>query len=119
MHEHKAKLRSNDEYREVLKGGRSVANSLAVLYVLRRTGSEAPTRFGVSVPRRFGTAVSRNRVRRLFWEAYRLEACRLSGGADIVLIPRVGARGKGFTACALALRDLLGRLRVYGEGAGE
>lgn len=111
-----ARLRSNEQYREVLKCGRSVANGLAVLYVLHRTGSDAAIRFGISVPRRFGTAVARNRVRRLFWEAYRLEASQLRGGSDLVLIPRVGARGKGFWDCSSALRELLARLKAYKEG---
>ncbi len=114
-----ARLRSNDQYREVLKSGRSVANSLAVLYVLHRPGDSFQDRFGISVPRRFGTAVARNRVRRLFWEAYRLEAGQLRGGTDMVLIPRVGARGKGFWDCAAALRELLGRVKAYGEGAAK
>lgn len=112
-----ARLRSNEQYREVLKCGRSVANSLAVLYVLPKNGQGLLVpRFGISVPRRFGTAVARNRVRRLFWEAYRLEADHLRGGIDLVLIPRFGARGKGFQECSAALKGLLVRLEAYREG---
>lgn len=93
----------------MLHRGRSVADNLAVLYVLVRGDGGHANRFGVSVPRRFGTAVARNRVRRLFWESYRLVAPSLRGGADLVLIPRVGARSKGFLEVAASLERLLSR----------
>ena len=119
MPRHVARLRSNQDFRDVLKRGRSVADSLAVLYVLRRSDGEACNRFGVSVPRRFGTAVARNRVRRLFWEAYRLQPDIKAAGADLVLIPRNGARGKDFADVNLSLRRLLARLELVNSGASS
>ena len=113
------RLRSNQQYREVLKRGRSVADSLAVLYVLRRSDGAPGNRFGVSVPRRFGTAVARNRVRRLFWEAYRLEAAALQEGADLVIIPRTGARRKGYVEVAASVRHLLSRQGLIGPEAAR
>jgi ribonuclease P protein component len=103
------RLRANDEYRDVIKRGRSVANDLAVLYVLEKQGVR---RLGVSVPRRFGTAVARNRVRRLFWEAYRFCGPGLQDGFDLVLIPRRGARGKRYREVLCALRELCTRAGV-------
>jgi ribonuclease P protein component len=119
MQGHQARLRSNQDYREVLKGGRSVADNLAVLYVLQRSVPEGANRFGVSVPRRFGTAVARNRVRRLFWEAYRQDAALLRPGLDLVLIPRVGARGKGYHDAVSSLHGLLARQRLFAEGVAK
>jgi ribonuclease P protein component len=102
------KLRSNEEFREVLKRGRSFANDLAVLYVLRApAGEAAAAKFGVSVPRRFGGAVDRNRVRRLFWEAHRrLEGDSAAQGRRLVIIPRHRARGSSYWDVLAALEDL-------------
>jgi ribonuclease P protein component len=114
-----ARLRSNQDYRDVLKRGRSVADSLAVLYVLQRPDGAGANRLGISVPRRFGTAVARNRVRRLFWEAYRLQPDVLPKGADLVLIPRVGARGKGYHEVTASLRRLLSRQGLFAAGGAQ
>jgi ribonuclease P protein component len=42
----------------------------------------------LSVSRRFGPAVRRNRLRRLYREAFRLTKQQMPTGFDIVLIPR-------------------------------
>jgi ribonuclease P protein component len=111
----KGKFRSNREFQQVMRRGRSYANDLAVLYVLGQPEAE-PSRFGVSVPRRFGKAVARNRVRRLFWEAHRRlgDAC---AGRWLVVIPRSKARGKRYAEVYAALLDLRGRAGVRSAAA--
>ncbi len=49
-------------------------------------------RLGVAIPRRFGPAVRRNRLRRLYQEAFRLEKAQgtLPAGLDLVLSPAPG-----------------------------
>jgi ribonuclease P protein component len=46
------------------------------------------TRVGFSVSRKVGAAVLRNRLRRLYREAFRLVREQLPKGLDLVLIPR-------------------------------
>ena len=46
------------------------------------------SRVGLSVSKRYGGAVQRNRLRRLYREAFRLTRHELPGGLDIVMIPR-------------------------------
>lgn len=52
------------------------------------------SRLGVSVSRKVGNAVVRNRVKRLFREAFRLSQHDLPAGVDLVLIPKAGALGR-------------------------
>lgn len=45
-------------------------------------------RLGISIGRRFGTAVSRNRVKRLLREAFRLERAAMATSIDLVVLVR-------------------------------
>jgi ribonuclease P protein component len=46
------------------------------------------TRLGLSVSRKYGNAPARNRLRRLYREAFRLSKQLLPTGLDLVLLPR-------------------------------
>ncbi len=46
------------------------------------------SRLGLSVGKKFGGAVQRNRIRRVYREAFRLARPELPTGWDIVLVPR-------------------------------
>ena len=60
----------------------------AILIVVAVPNAQEWTRLGLSVGRRIWRgAVQRNRVRRIFREAFRLEYEALPSGVDLVLIP--------------------------------
>lgn len=70
-----------------------------------RPNSLPHPRLGLSVGRRIGNAVTRNRVKRLLREAWRLNKQLLAGTpCDIVVIPRPGAAQWRFPAVQSAVQ---------------
>lgn len=79
-------LRSSADFRRVFERKRSVADDQIILYAC---ANDLPhSRLGVSVARKVGSAVKRNRIRRLYREAFRLSKDELPAGLDLVIIPR-------------------------------
>jgi ribonuclease P protein component len=82
-HEH---LRSPADFRRVYERRRSASDDWLLVYA--RENNLPYSRLGLSVSRKVGGAVRRNRIRRLYREAYRLVRHELTPGFDLVLIPR-------------------------------
>lgn len=77
-------VRSGDFQRAFREGSR--ARGALLVVVARRNGLEG-TRLGLSIGRVvWKSAVKRNRVRRVFREAFRLEYAALPRGYDLVLV---------------------------------
>jgi ribonuclease P protein component len=82
-HEH---LRRPADFKRVYDGRRSASNGFLIVYA---AANGLPySRVGFSVSRKFGGAVQRNRLRRLYREAYRFSRHEMPVGLDLVLIPR-------------------------------
>src|SRR5262245_6561078 len=82
-HEH---LRRPQDFRRVYDRRRSAGDTWLLVY-----GCENGLpylRVGLSVARKVGSAVRRNRLRRLYREAFRLTRGQMPVGLDLVLIPR-------------------------------
>src|SRR5438067_7205036 len=84
-HEH---LRRPRDFQRVYDRRRSVSDGTLLVYACENGLPYA--RLGLSVSRKFGRAVRRNRLRRLFREAFRLTKAELPVGLDLILIPRTG-----------------------------
>jgi ribonuclease P protein component len=85
-HEH---LRRPADFKRVYDRRRSASDTSLIVYVCE---NQLPyLRLGLSVSRKFGGAVERNRLRRLYREAFRLTRHDMPAGLDLVLIPRTPA----------------------------
>jgi ribonuclease P protein component len=103
-------LRKNKNYQFVYRVGKSYANRMIVLYVLKN--SSRTTRIGFVTGKRLGGAVVRNRVKRLFKEAYRLNQAKLALGCDLVVIGRVPVVGQSQTAVTQSFMNLCRKAKV-------
>jgi len=117
------RLRENRDFRLIYARGRSHADSLAVIYVMRRNGDHANAapgrRIGFVVSKKLGDAVVRNRIKRRMREALRLRLPDLREGPfDIIFVGRTGAKGAEWSAIQVSVGELLrraGMLRANAE----
>jgi len=82
-------LRRPADFQRVYQRRRSVSDEWLIVYACEN--GLPHLRLGLSVSRKIGPATYRNRLRRLYREAFRLTRERMCGGLDLVLIPRTPA----------------------------
>jgi ribonuclease P protein component len=82
-HEH---LRRPADFQAVYDARASVSDAWLLLFA--KPNGLPYARLGLSVSRKWGSAVVRNRIRRVFREAFRLSRVELPVGLDLILIPR-------------------------------
>jgi ribonuclease P protein component len=79
-------LRRPSDFQRVYDRRRSASDEWLLIYACEN--GLPHLRLGCSVSRKVGGAVRRNRLRRLYREAFRLTKHALPPGLDLVLIPR-------------------------------
>jgi ribonuclease P protein component len=82
-------LRRPADFRRVYDRRRSASDACVIIYVCEN--GLPYLRLGLSVSRKVGGAVERNRLRRLYREAFRLTRHEMPVGLDLVVIPRSAA----------------------------
>jgi ribonuclease P protein component len=80
------RLRRPGDFQAVYSARRSVAGGPLVVYALPNVVGHA--RLGLSVGRTVGDAVTRNRVKRMLRESFRLQKCVLPAGFDFVVVAK-------------------------------
>ena len=100
-------LKKNKDFQLVYKCGKSYANKYLVMYI--KENNTGKNRLGISVSKKVGNSIVRHRLTRLIRESYRLQEDSFRCGIDIVVIARIGAKGRTYKDIESALLHL-GRL---------
>lgn len=88
------RIRKNSHFRYIYSHGKSYSNSNLVLYYIRN--KKNINRLGLSVSKKVGNSVTRNRIRRLVRENYRLNKESFKVGYDFVFIARTQSAKSDF-----------------------
>jgi ribonuclease P protein component len=98
-------LKDNEDFKEVYRTGKSFANKYLIMYVKKNHSNI--NRLGISVSKKVGNSVVRHRLTRLIRESYRLSEDSFNNGLDIIVVARVGAKGKDYREIDSALLHLI------------
>lgn len=74
------------DFKRILREGRKISGTVGSAIVLNSRSGKS--RLGAIVSGKIGNAVKRNRIRRIFQEAFRAARINLVQKLDIVIIPR-------------------------------
>ncbi|NLP34185.1 MAG: ribonuclease P protein component [Clostridiales bacterium] len=102
---HTQSLKKNSDFRTIYRTGKSYANKYLVMYIKNNNLNE--NRLGISVSKKVGNSVIRHRITRLIRESYRLSEDKIKSGYDIIIVSRVGAKGKSYSEIESALMHLI------------
>ncbi len=106
-------LKNNEDFKEIYSTGKSLANKYLIMYV-KKNHSDV-NRIGISVSKKVGNSVVRHRIARLIRESYRLSEDSFLRGIDIIVVARVGAKGKAYSEIESALLHLIKLHRIGNE----
>lgn len=99
-------IKKNRDFQTVYGRGKSLANKLLVMYVMK---TERPdTRIGISVSKKVGNSVVRHHITRLIRESFRLHEDMVETGLDIVVVARAAAKEEDYKSIESAYMHLCG-----------
>lgn len=101
-------LKRNFEFRRVYNKGNYSAGKYMVLYSLPNNSEK--NRLGITASKKIGKSVSRNRIRRLIKESYRLQGDTYKKGHDVVFVARSADKNTGLAEIRREMEILAGKL---------
>lgn len=114
---HTLSMKENRDFRRLYHRGKSAVTGLVVIYAAKNRLSYS--RLGITVSVKIGGAVTRNRVKRLIREAYRLHEAAFPSGWDYVFVARsraCNAKCADMERAMLAAAETLGLRQKAAKG---
>ena len=114
------RLKKNFEFTIVYKRGKSFANDLLVMYILKNKRNKDKNcqqynKLGVSVSKKVGNSVVRSRSKRLITESFRLNYANIAKGYDFVFIARNSIKDKNYFDTEKAMKNLIKKAGLYND----
>ena len=112
------RLKKNFEFLTIYRRGKSFANDILVLYILRNkknkdTNNKQYNKIGVSVSKKVGNSVVRSRCKRLISESFRLNYDHITKGYDFIFIARNPLKDKNYFEVEKAMINLFKKAGLY------
>lgn len=112
------RLKKNFEFKIVYRRGKSVANELLVMYMLKNKRNKDNennlyNRLGVSVSKKVGNSVVRSRSKRLISESFRLNYNYILKGYDFIFIARNPIVDKNYFDVEKSMMNLIKKAGLY------
>lgn len=108
-------LRQKGDFQRVYRLGKSYANHYLVIYVFRSNGNE--DKVGFAAGKKLGNAVTRNRVKRLMRECFRLNQDMIKPGFTLLLVGRKDAVSEKYEKIENAFLNLGRKAGILKQGA--
>ena len=106
-------IKKNSDFQNIYRNGKSYANRLLVMYVMRN--GEESNRLGISVSKKVGNSVVRHHIARLMREIFRLNRDTLEEGLDIIVVARAAAKDSDYKTIERAFMHLCGLHHILKE----
>lgn len=110
-------VKDNGDFQKIYRYGRSLANRNMVIYFCKAFHPSARVAFAAG--KKLGNAVTRNRVKRLMREAYRLHRHEIDEDCCLLLVGRLAAVDADCAAMEKSFRALCRRAGILKEAAGD
>ena len=112
------RLRKNFEFTSVYRRGKSFANDILVMYIIKNKKNKdkcfnSYNKLGVSVSKKVGNSVVRSRSKRLISESFRLNYNCMKKGYDLVFIARNAIKDKNYFEVEKAMKNLIKKAGLY------
>ena len=106
-------IKKNSDFQNIYRNGKSYANRLLVMYVMRN--GEESNQLGISVSKKVGNSVVRHHIARLMREIFRLNNEKIETGLNIILVARGAARQSDYKHLESAYLHLCGLHHILKE----
>ena len=108
------RIKKNEEFQKVFRGGQSFANRQLVLYYMQKK-DQTHFRVGLSVSKKIGHAVLRNQVKRYLRQAFHELEEYIHPDYDLVVIARKPTNQMGFHEMKKSLTHVLTRSKLVNK----